>query len=90
MVVRDPHARARDPWARHIHSTRHDIHVSRALPVWASSLQPHSSLLPGSKHSLSAQRDAGSWVWQEQAGGPDGQGWGDVDVVTWTVVAWML
>ena len=44
----------------------------------------------GSKHSLSAQRDAGSWVWQEQAGGPDGQGWGDVDVMTWTVVAWML
>ena len=41
----NPRARARDPWARHIHSTRHDIHVSRALPVWASSLQPHSSLL---------------------------------------------
>jgi len=53
----------------------------------------------GSKHSLSAQRDAGSWVQRsegeaerggEQAGGPDGQGCGDVDVVTWTVVAWML
>ena len=59
---------------------------------WWASLWSFSRrlLLPGSKHSLSAQRDAGSWVWQEQAGGPDGQGWGDVDVVTWTVVAWML